>query len=223
MNIYDYENRYRELLSLGAPAWAGEGYLRAKDQLKRVYFWLNENRFLPQLGAPILELGCGNGAMSAQYLAELGHNVWGVDISETAIRWAEKRFQQADLTGHFSVGDVSHLPQFLDSSFSLIIYGSCLHCLINDARQRCFTEIRRLLKPGGRFVLSSMCGVPRYSKDRECYDEIHHHLLKDGHPWRTLRPLPALLREVQEAQFTVHASKVKSNPWWDHVTLVCSV
>jgi ubiquinone/menaquinone biosynthesis C-methylase UbiE len=99
--------------------------------------------------------------MAAQYLAEQGFAVWGIDLSETAIRWAEERFQRIGLSAHFLVGHVGDIHQCQDAAFELIIDGSCLHCLIDDARSRCFAEVRRLLKPGGRFVVGSMCGTPR--------------------------------------------------------------
>lgn len=220
MNIY--EKQYRELIANGATAWAGYGYVRAKEQQERVFSWLSIHEYLPPSGAKVLELGCGNGAMAAQYLAEHGYEVWGVDLAETAIKWAEERFQQANLTAHFIVGDVCNLPQFSDLEFDLIVDGSCLHCLIGDARQRCLAEVKRVLKPKGHFVISSMCGSPHNPEDIDCYDIEKHQLLKNGQPWRTLRPLQALLDEVREAQFTVRATKINNNPWWDHATLVCS-
>ena len=81
---------------------------------------------------------------------------------------------------------------------------------------------RRLLQPAGRLVIGSMCGLPRYAEDLATYDPARHHLLKEGQPWRTLKPLPALLNEIQQAQFTVLATNVKHNAWWDHATIVCS-
>ncbi len=220
MNMY--EKQYRELIANGEAAWAGSGYLRAKEQQEQVFSWLGQHHYLPQPGATVLELGCGNGAMAAHYFASRGDDVWGVDFAQTAIRWAEERFTQAGLSAHFFVGDVCHLPQCEAAMFDLIIDGSCLHCLIGEARQRCFAEVRRLLKPAGHFVVSSMCGMPRYQEDWENYDAEYHHLLREGQPWRTLKPLPALVEELQKAQFTVLASRVNCNPWWDHATLVCA-
>ncbi|WPD75902.1 class I SAM-dependent methyltransferase [Dickeya fangzhongdai] len=218
-----YEKRYRDLVANGADAWAGDGYLRAKKQQECVFDWLNLLQYLPQPGAPVLELGCGNGAMAAQYLAERGYCVSGVDLSDTAIRWAEKRFQEAELSANFLVSDVCHLDQWRGARFELIIDGSCLHCLIDEARHLCFAEVRRLLKPGGYFVISTMCGTPRYPEDIAAYDPVRHHLLKEGQPCRTLRPLQALLNEVQEEKFNMLAIRINNNPWWDHATLVCSV
>lgn len=217
-----YEKEYRQLIANGAIAWAGEGYHRAKQQQQLIFEWLNAAQYLPSPGAAVLELGCGNGAMAAQHLAHQGYAVWGIDISETAIRWAEERFRQAGLPAHFLVGDVGHIEHCKDATFELIMDGSCLHCLIDDARARCFAEVRRLLKPGGRFVIGSMCGTPRYAQDIAEYDPVRQHLLKNGQPWRTLKPLQALIDEIKDAQFNVLAVRVNHNPWWDHATVVCT-
>lgn len=218
-----YERHYRQLMANGVAAWAGEGYPRAKEQQEKIFRWLYTHQYLPHPGTPVLEMGCGNGAMAAQSLAELGYSVWGVDWSETAIRWAEDRFQQAGLTAKFIVGDVCNIHQCRDAMFELIIDGSCLHCLIDDARKLFFAEVRRLLRPGGRFVIGSMCGTPRRSEDIEAYDPLRHHLLKEGRPWRTLMPLTDLTDEVQKAHFNLEAFIVNKNKWWDHATIVCSV
>lgn len=217
-----YEKQYQELQASGAEAWTGDGYQRAKAQQQQVFAWLSQQHYLPQPGATILELGCGNGAMAAHYFALRGDTVWGVDFAPTAIEWAKARFTQAGLPAHFFTGDVCHLPQCDDAMFDLIVDGSCLHCLIGDARQRCLAEVRRLLKPTGYFVISSMCGLPRYAGDIAAYDSDQQCLLRQGQAWRTLKPLADLLEEVQNAQFVVHASQVNENPWWDHATIVCS-
>ncbi|UDJ81859.1 class I SAM-dependent methyltransferase [Kosakonia oryzae] len=218
-----YEEQYRKLMANGAVAWAGKGFIRAKQQQEKTLSWLHAQGYLPPSGAPVLEMGCGNGAMAAQSLAERGYSVWGVDLSETAIGWAEERFRQAGLCAHFFVGNVCHITQCQDSMFALIVDGSCLHCLIDDARRLFFAEVRRLLKPAGRVVISSMCGIPQYAEDITAYDPVRHHLLKAGQPWRTLKPLSDLIHEIQEEQLNVLAARVNHNAWWDHATLVCSV
>ncbi|WP_145573299.1 class I SAM-dependent methyltransferase [Yersinia mollaretii] len=218
-----YEKQYRQLLAEGYAAWAGEDFLRAKTQQEKIFHWLSFNNHLPLPGAPVLEMGCGNGAMASQGLAERGYAVWGVDFSETAIKWAENHFHQAGLSAHFIVGNVCHIGQCEDATFEFIIDGSCLHCLIDDERRLFFAEVKRLLKPGGRFVISSMCGTPRLANDMTAYDPVRHHLLKDGKPWRTLKPLESLINELQAEHFNVLATRVNNNAWWDHATIVCTI
>lgn len=72
-------------------------------------------------------------------------------------------------------------------------------------------------------MISSMCGTPGYSQDATAYDPVRYHIMKDGQPWRTLKPLQALTDEIKEEHFKVLATRVNNNAWWDHATLVCSV
>ena len=65
-----YEKHYRQLMANGAAAWAGEEYLRAKKQQEKIFHWLSEQQYLPEPGSRIMEMGCGNGAMASQSLAE---------------------------------------------------------------------------------------------------------------------------------------------------------
>lgn len=46
-------------------------------------------KMLPCDGTPILDVGCGNGAF-ANYLIDLGYNVYGTDASDSGIRIANK-------------------------------------------------------------------------------------------------------------------------------------
>ena len=72
-------------------------------------------------------------------------------------------------------------------------------------------------------MISSMCGTPRLANDMTAYDPVRHHLLKDGKPWRTLKPLESLINELQAEHFNVLAKRVNNNAWWDHATIVCTV
>ncbi|KAA8997341.1 methyltransferase domain-containing protein [Affinibrenneria salicis] len=216
-----YERQYQYLKHHGQRAWSGEGYERGRQALTAVLQSLREDKVLPPPGSVCLELGCGNGAMASLLLARAGYNVHGVDISATAIEWAQESFAAEGLSGSFRQGDVCTLDQYAGRQFDLVFDGSCLHCLINDQRARCFSQIGRVLKTDGMFIVSSMCGQPQRTEDQENYDAQHHHLMRDGRPWRTLRPLPRLIDELADNGFTVFRTAVNHNPWWDHATLCC--
>jgi len=139
------EKQYRQLLAKGYAAWTGEDFLRAKAQQEKIFNWLSFNNYLPPPGSPVLEMGCGNGAMASRSLAEQGYSVWGVDFSETAIKWAENNFRQSGLNAHFIVGNVCHIGSFEDGKFEFIIDGSCLHCLIDDERNHFLLRLKDYL------------------------------------------------------------------------------
>jgi arsenite methyltransferase len=107
-----------------------------------------------QPGERVLDLGCGSGLESMQAACMVGDEgqVVGLDITadmvEAAIRNAEER--QLNNVG-FIHGDISCL-EFDGDSFDAVQSN----CVINHApdKGRVFQEIYRVLRPGGRFVIS---------------------------------------------------------------------
>ena len=52
--------------------------------------------------------------MSSLLMARNGYEVHGIDISGTAIAWAEEQFAQSALLGRFLHGDVCAMPFFAE-------------------------------------------------------------------------------------------------------------
>ncbi|WP_424362783.1 class I SAM-dependent methyltransferase [Methylocystis parvus] len=109
--------------------------------------------FVPQLGAPlldllapvegerILDLGCGDGALTLQ-IAQSGASVVGVDASPQMVQAARAR----GLDAHISDGAALNFDQEFDAVFS----NAALHWM-RDA-DAVIDGVRGALKPGGRFV-----------------------------------------------------------------------
>ncbi len=72
----------------------------------------------------ILDVGTGTGFL-ALILAELGHEVVGLDLSEGMLRVARKKAKQRGLKIQFKLGDAENLP-FKDESFDAVI---CRHLI----------------------------------------------------------------------------------------------
>jgi SAM-dependent methyltransferase len=98
-----------------------------------------------------LDLGCGTGTNSL-YLARHGWQVVGVDLAVTAITKARRKAKEAGLGVDFYVGDVTRLD-FLRPSFDLALDIGCFHTLDAGGQDRYRDQLRRLLKPGARFML----------------------------------------------------------------------
>lgn len=216
--MQDFESRYTALRASGLEAWQGSDYSRSSKRLLEAIDWLA--KYLLEPPARALELGCGNGTGVTKIMANRGFHVYGIDISPTAIDWAEENFARQALRGEFQVGNVCCMP-FDQSSFDIVYDGSCTHCLVGDDRHRCFSEVRRVLRPGGTFVLSSMCGTPKSADAISQYDPRSRQLYENGRPIRTLKPLAELEHEMKVAGFTPIDHRVQLNSWWDHLTLVC--
>jgi SAM-dependent methyltransferase len=128
-------------------------------------------RFVSDLGAPIVELlaaqpgerildlGCGDGALTKR-LAELGCDVVGVDASPAQVEAARKH----GLTVH--VMRAEELP-FRDE-FDAVFSNAVLHW-ITDADPM-LAAVRRALRPGGRFVAE--CG------GHGCVDKVRTALVR---------------------------------------------
>jgi ubiquinone/menaquinone biosynthesis C-methylase UbiE len=95
-------------------------------------------------GRVVLEVGVGTGLI-AMGLAELGHRVFGVDISEAMARRAGQR-----IGPRVVVGDGRRLPvadESLDQAFSVWV----LHVVGDPAAV--LREVARILRPGGRYLV----------------------------------------------------------------------
>jgi SAM-dependent methyltransferase len=96
----------------------------------------------PEPGERILDLGCGDGQLTAR-IAALGAEVIGIDASAEMV--AAARARGADAVE----GNAEALP-FADCTFEAVFSNAVLHWVRDqDAMLR---EVRRVLRPGGRFV-----------------------------------------------------------------------
>lgn len=100
----------------------------------------------------VLDLGCGNGN-NAHYLAERGHEVYGVDISKAAVRFCRKRFARFNLPGTFKRGTFDRIP-FPDDFFSCLLCLAGLDHVTLAAAQAAVREMERVLVPSGLMVLT---------------------------------------------------------------------
>jgi ubiquinone/menaquinone biosynthesis C-methylase UbiE len=103
-------------------------------------------------GMTILDLGVGGGRTTA-YLSSLASRYVGVDYAATMIQKCRRRFPNLD----FLVGDAANLEMFGDSTFDAVVmaFNAIDYVLPDCSREACLREVRRVLKPGGRFIFSS--------------------------------------------------------------------
>jgi SAM-dependent methyltransferase len=110
-----------------------------------------------QLGdGRILEYGSGAGAYSSMALAAAGYESIGVDLSEASIRAARERAAREfpEVSVEYRVMNAEAL-EFEDSSFELVCGNGILHHL---DLERAYTEVARVLAPGGRALFTEPLG-----------------------------------------------------------------
>ena len=102
-------------------------------------------------GRDVLDLGCGTGRHTA-WLAETGARVTAVDFSERMLERARAKVSAADV--RFIVHDLHEPLPLDDASFDALVSGLVLEHLRD--LERFFGEAHRVLRPGGRAVVSAM-------------------------------------------------------------------
>lgn len=103
-------------------------------------------------GKHILDLCCGTGRAAGAAWA-LGASAVGIDVSSAMIETAQRTFPQV----RFEVGDAESIPD-QDQVYDAVI---CSFGLMHVASpETMFTEISRVVKPGGRVALSHWVGPP---------------------------------------------------------------
>ena len=107
-----------------------------------------------ELGEYVLDLGCGRGSetIEAARLAGQKGKAIGLDITPAMIIQAKAQAAAVGVQNiDFVHGDIESLP-FEDMTFHAVMSN----CVMNHARSKkaAYKEIHRVLKTGGRFVIS---------------------------------------------------------------------
>lgn len=97
----------------------------------------------------VLDVGCGAGYGSAE-LANSAISVTGIDISADAIAYATEHYVRPNLI--YQQARAAQLP-FPDASFDLVVAFEVIEHLTDW--ERLIAEARRVLSPGGQFVVST--------------------------------------------------------------------
>jgi len=148
-------------------------------------------------GERALDLGCGTGAFTA-LLAGAGADVVGAEVAESAL--ARARAAHPGLA--FTLVSIDGPLPFEDSAFTLVWASEVIEHVADTARW--LSEVRRVLAPGGRLLLSTpahgrlaiaLRGVEAYS------DPVGDHL----HLY-TRRSLLGLLDDFDFSELEVHSA-----------------
>ena len=100
----------------------------------------------------MLEVGCGDGALSGVLHNALGLPVVGVDTSEKGLALAREMFASRGLAGEFKLIN-GYGTGFGDASFDVVVCSDVIEHV--DDPGAMLREIHRLLVPGGRLVVTT--------------------------------------------------------------------
>lgn len=110
-------------------------------------FWLAK----PQKadGKNALVIGCGLGD-DAQQLGAWGFRTTAFDISETAIRMAQKRFPKSGVD--FTVADLFQPPSLWQRKFDFVFEANTVQALPDSVRRKAIQSIASFVAPGGKLL-----------------------------------------------------------------------
>lgn len=125
------------------------------DTLRFLKFLKKEEKYRVE-DKNILDLGCGTGRNS-NYLADLGNNVIGIEISKTALELARTRAQESGIKVDYRLGDIGSPYDITDSSIDVILDITSSNSLDEKGREIYLNETSRVLKPGGYLFVRALC------------------------------------------------------------------
>lgn len=116
---------------------------------------ISKNKDALKNASKILDIGCGRGKQDIILTNHTSGNIVGIDIDpaniSTCIELAKKHKMQDQLS--FITGDACELP-FDDNSFDVVLsLESAFHY---PSREKFIREVKRVLKPGGKFMLGDI-------------------------------------------------------------------
>lgn len=114
-------------------------------------------------GKRIAVLGSGDNLVLFA-LAGMGARVTSVDISENQLAVARQRAAELELAVEFLRSAVSDLSALPDGTFDLVYTGGHIAIWVSDLR-KFYSEAARILKPGGRLLVSEYHPFRRIWKD----------------------------------------------------------
>jgi cyclopropane fatty-acyl-phospholipid synthase-like methyltransferase len=133
----------------------GLGYVQTyPDDLAKFAPLIDQFLVKVPAGGRILDVGCGNGAYVAYFLAR-GFDAIGIDISETMLSQARRMVPLERLF----LMDMFDIETFPAGSFDAIVSITSMLYTGKRNHPEMLRQIHRLLKPGGRLFLMMLEGV----------------------------------------------------------------
>ncbi len=173
-------------------AWHGEAYRRAAI-MQRTWGMRLIERLAPRAGERVLDLGSGEGTLTAEIARRVGTTgaVLGVDASASMVEAAADH-REANLS--FRVVRAEEMA--FDGEFDAVFSNAVLHW-IHD-HETVTAKVHRALKPGGRFVAE----FGGFGNCREFFQLADHIAITEFARWHPIPPKANANRYSTAADFS---------------------
>jgi len=120
-------------------------------------------------GTTLVDLACGRGGYGLESAGRTGARLVGVDFSAEAVRQATEHARRLGAMAEFGVGDLASTGLPAGAANGVL----CVDAIqFAPQPQAAYQEIRRILAPGGRAVLT--CWEPREPGDERLPARLRH-------------------------------------------------
>lgn len=153
-------------------------------------------------GLRVLDLGCGGGFF-ADFMAQQGADVLGMDYAEAGIRFGKDRYPELDLR----VGSAYDLPDLVgEECFDVVALLDVIEHMSDH--DRLMGNIRTVLKPGGKLVISTdNDDSPWLKQPYVRFYEGLHRFSEDGRAYRLIKRVEAR-RKAYRSYHDSHINEV---------------
>ena len=137
---------------------------RMNAYLKARYLVVLEciDELMPNRDHKILDVGCGDGALTGQIYRKFRCHVFGVDPVQLAIDFATSKFASLGYRGDFKVIN-GYSYAFSDDTFDIVICADVVEHVLEPLTM--LNEIRRVLKPGGHLIITTPVRLTKVPSD----------------------------------------------------------
>ncbi len=173
--------------------------------------WLVRTCMPPNRDAAILDIGCGHGAILYALQQAGYHNAHGVDGSAEQVQAAARLGIHGVVQGDL----MQTLHETTDASADVVIAFDVIEHFTKAELIPLVDEVRRVLKPGGRWVIHAPNGESPFGNRMQCWDYTHEQAFTRTSPGQLLLASGFLRVEAYEDRPIAHGfiSTVRAALW----------